>query len=82
MAARHDGVARGAVRLFRAFVDVAKAREARAAGDLATAENALMSARTRVRSATTPTDGNAAVTALSDDARTALRVLESWMSAS
>ena len=79
MAARHDTAVRGTVRLLRAFVDVAKAREARARGDLATAENALMAARTRVRDATTSSGGQAAVTALSDDARTALRVLESWM---
>jgi predicted ATPase len=80
MAACHDAVARGAVRLFRAFVDVGRAREARVAGDAVTAENELLAARARVRHATTAPKGDTAVVALSDDARTALRVLESWMS--
>ncbi|HEY2515002.1 MAG TPA: protein kinase [Polyangiaceae bacterium] len=79
MSARHDAAVRGTVRLLRAFVDVAKAREARERGDLSTAENALMAARSRVRDATTSSSDQTAVTALSDDARTALRVLESWM---
>jgi tetratricopeptide (TPR) repeat protein len=80
MAARHDGVARGAVRLFRAFVDVARARDARVAGDAVAAESQLLAARARVRDATTASDGLTAIVALSDDARTALRILESWMS--
>jgi tetratricopeptide (TPR) repeat protein len=80
MAARHDGVARGAVRLFRAFVDVARARDARVAGDAVAAESQLLAARARVRDATTASDGLTAIVALSDDARTALRILETWMS--
>jgi tetratricopeptide (TPR) repeat protein/tRNA A-37 threonylcarbamoyl transferase component Bud32 len=80
MAARHDAAVRGTVRLLRAFVDVAQARAASRRGDHALAESSLLAARARIRDATTPTGGSTAVAALSDDARTALRVLEAWMS--
>jgi tetratricopeptide (TPR) repeat protein len=80
MAARHDAAVRGTVRLLRGFVDIAQARAAARTGEHAASENALVAARTRIRDATTPVGGNAAVAALSDDARTALRALESWIS--
>ena len=79
MAARHDGAVRATVRLLRAFVDLAQAKEARQTGAHGVAENALVAARTRVRSVTAPAAIDRAVTTLSDDARTALRVFETWM---
>jgi tetratricopeptide (TPR) repeat protein len=80
IAARHDAAVRGTVRLLRAFVDVAGARAAIQTGDRAAAENALIAARARIRDATTSVGHDSAVATLSDDARTALRVLESWIS--
>ena len=79
-AARQGLTIRGPVRLLRAFVDIAQARAAEDAGNLASAESARMAARARIREATTaPSDGGSALVDISDDARAALRVLDAWM---
>jgi hypothetical protein len=82
LAARQGIVIRGGARLARAFVDVAQARAAEGMGDKAAAQTALVSARERIREATTAAkEGETPVATLSDEVRAALRVLERWMSA-
>jgi tetratricopeptide (TPR) repeat protein len=80
MASRYGAVIRGPARVMRAFVDVAQARAARESGNLVAAESALMAARARIREVTTaPEGGGLAVSAISDEVRAALRVLQAWM---
>jgi hypothetical protein len=76
MSARHDAAVRGTVRLLRGFVDIAQAQAASRRGERSAAEDALLATRARIRDATTPAEGKTAVAALSDDARTTLRILE------
>jgi tetratricopeptide (TPR) repeat protein len=73
--ARRDGVARDTLRLFRAFLDLARAREALAEGRAAEAGAALEAARGRIQAASEGQGGERPLMDHSDDARAAHRVL-------
>jgi tetratricopeptide (TPR) repeat protein len=82
MTARRDLAARQTVRVYGAFLDLARARQAQQGGRTTQADQALHAAFARIREADHPSDdGTPPVSTHSDDVRTALRVLHEQISA-
>ncbi len=73
--AKRDPVARDTLRLFRGFLDVARAEVEAAEGRHDDARTALEAVRARIREASEAPSGQQALVAHSDDARAALRLL-------